>query len=114
MIVVQETTSDWAYPVPNHIYFLSNNKSKMYAYISAVTGEHKIFKNPTGFDAKHRTFELIRKVDDNAEGIAVTGSKGDVYYVTQNGNEYKCTCTGYKYHGTCKHIEKVKDGKHSG
>lgn len=114
MIVVQETTSDWSHPVPNHIYFLSNNKSKMYAYINAVTGESKIFKNPIGFETKYRTFELIRKVDDNSEGIPVAGSKGDVYYVTQNGSEYKCTCTGYKYHGTCKHIEKVKDGKHSG
>lgn len=109
MIVVQETTSDWAYNVPNHIYFLSNNKGKMYAFINSVTGLSKIFKNPIDFDPRHRTFEIIRKVDDNQEGIPVAGSKGDIYYVTEQGGEYKCTCTGYKYHGTCKHIEKVKN-----
>ena len=106
MLVVQETTS-WSTGTPNHIYFLSNNKTKMYAYINALTGEGKIFKVPMEFSAKGRTFDIIRKVDDQAKGIAVTGSKGDVYYVTQESGQYKCTCTGYKYHGTCKHIEKV-------
>lgn len=110
MIVVQETTS-WATPnVPNHIYFLSNNKTVMYAYISAVTGESKLFKNPIGISVRGRTFELLRKVDDEAPaGVAVQGSKGDVYYVTEQNGEWKCTCSGYKYHGTCKHIEKVKN-----
>jgi uncharacterized Zn finger protein len=67
-----------------------------------------VFKNPIDFFAKGRTFEVLRKVDEQRPGIAVKGSKGDVYYVTNENNEYKCTCVGFKYHGTCKHIDQVR------
>lgn len=108
MIVVQEITQ-WATAYqPNHILFLSNGKDKLYAFISSVTGEHKIFSKPIDFDPRHRKFELLRKVEDEQEGIPVTGSKGDVYYVTEKNGEWKCTCVGFKYHSTCRHIEKVK------
>lgn len=109
MIVVQETTVWNTSFQPNHILFLSNSKNKLYAFINSFTGEQKIFKRPIDFDPRYRTFELIRKVDDEQEGTPVKGSKGDVYYVTEHNGEWKCTCTGYKYHGTCKHIEKVKN-----
>lgn len=80
----------------------------MYAYIMGDTGESKIFKNPIDFYAKGRKFEVLRQIEDSAPGIPVKGSKGDTYYVTNNNNNYKCTCVGFKYHGTCKHIETVK------
>jgi hypothetical protein len=109
MIVVQEVT-EWSTPYqPNNILFLSNNKQKLYAYINRVTGEQKILNSPIDFDPRYRKFELLRHVEDEQEGVAVKGSKGDIYYVTKNNGEYKCTCTGYRYHGTCKHIEKVKN-----
>lgn len=50
----------------------------------------------------------------------VTGSKGDVYTVHwgrlmearafETGAQYgwQCTCRGYKYRGTCRHIDEVK------
>jgi len=111
MIVAQETTQwDAPFEVLNHIYFLNNSRTKMYAYIRSDTGESKIFKNPIEFSARGRSFTVLRKVDDESPGVAITGSKGDVYYVTKHNGEYKCTCTGYKYHGTCKHIEQVKNG----
>lgn len=110
MIVVQETTV-WKTPFqPNHILFLSNNKQKLYAFINSYTNERKIFKNPIAFDPRYRTFEIIKRIEDEEEGIAVKGSKGDVYFVTEHNSEWKCTCTRYKYHGTCKHIEVVKNG----
>ncbi len=108
MIVAQETTV-WNPPLVNHIYFLNNARTKMYAYIRGDNGESKIFKNPIQISVRGRTFDVLRKVDDENPGVAITGSKGDVYYVTENNGEWKCTCTGYKYHGTCKHIEKVKN-----
>jgi uncharacterized Zn finger protein len=107
MIVAQETTN-WKDSTPNHIYFLNDSKTKMYAYIQEGSDEHKVFKNPIDFFAKGRTFEVLRKVDEQRPGIAVKGSKGDVYYVTNENNEYKCTCVGFKYHGTCKHIDQVR------
>ncbi len=107
MIIAQETT-DWGSGSHiNHIYFLDNSRSKMYAYIQGNTLESKIFKNPISISIKGRSFEILREINLNNLGVAVTGSKGDTYYVTDHDGEYKCTCTGYKYHGTCKHIEKV-------
>lgn len=108
MIIAQETTV-WSVPVTNHIYFLNNSRTKMFAYIRGDTGESKIFKNPIDISVRGRTFEVLRKIDDENPGIPVTGSKGDVYYVTKENDEFKCTCTGFKYHGTCKHIDKVRN-----
>lgn len=109
MIIAQETT-DWGSSSHiNHIYFLDDSKSKMYAYIQGNSLESKIFKNPISISVKGRSFEILRQVDLDNPGIAIVGSKGDTYYVTGLDEEYACTCTGYKYHGTCKHIEKVKN-----
>lgn len=62
MLVVKETT-EWAEDYPNHIYILSDDKSKMLAYVKAGTEEYKVFKKPIGFDTRGRTFKLIQKVD---------------------------------------------------
>lgn len=105
MLLVRETTV-WKDNTPNHLYLLSNDKMKMFAYMTDC-GVKNEFKNPIDFYPKGRSFDIIEKYDDKDKGIAVTGSKGDVYYVTKDKGEYKCTCVGFKYHGTCKHIEKV-------
>jgi len=105
MLLVRETT-EWRDNTPNHYYLLSNDKMKMFAYMTEC-GISKEFKNPIDFYPKGRKFDIVEKYADQDKGIAVTGSKGDVYYVTSVNGEYKCTCVGFKYHGTCKHIEKV-------
>lgn len=101
----QETTV-WDGNYPNHIYLLSDDKSKMYAYIRAGTNEHKVFKKPIGFDPRHRTFKDLKmavpSVKQKPAGREVKGSKGETYYV--NDEEGTCTCSGFKYRGTCKHV----------
>ena len=106
MLLVREVT-EWLDNTPNHYYLLSNDKMKMYAY-KTECGIEKEFKNPIDFFPKGRQFDILKKYDDKDNGIAVTGSKGDMYYVTTSNGEYKCSCVGFKYHGTCKHIDKVK------
>lgn len=32
------------------------------------------------------------------------GSKGDNYLVIRSKGQYTCTCTGYQYRKTCKHV----------
>jgi len=46
------------------------------------------------------------------------GSKGDTYYTTYStmnsgkyGANWHCTCPGFKYRGTCKHVTKATDDK---
>lgn len=57
MKILQETT-DWEYP--NHIYYLTDDKSKMIAYIRMPQCEHKVFKKPIGFDPRGRTFKELK------------------------------------------------------
>ncbi len=102
MLVVRETTQ-WDGDYPNHIYILSDDKSKMLAYVKTGTDEHKVFKKPIGFDTRGRTFEVLQKIAKKDPAVRkVIGSKGEVYMV--NDAEKTCTCPGYTYRGTCKHI----------
>ena len=39
----------------------------------------------------------------------VLGSSGNVYKVQWNGSFYSCTCPGYTYRRTCRHIKETSD-----
>jgi hypothetical protein len=44
-------------------------------------------------------------------GVQLTrSSKGDAYYVT---SKQGCTCSGYTYRRTCRHVTALEDGKPS-
>jgi len=42
----------------------------------------------------------------DADVIEIEGSKGAKYYV--NKGEKTCTCPGYTYRGTCKHVKELE------
>lgn len=56
-----ETTKDWAHPVSNHIYYLSDDKRKMYAFYNIDTKTVKKFIKPIGFDPRYRTFKELKR-----------------------------------------------------
>ena len=60
MKVYLETTSDWTVPVSNHIYYLSDDKRKMYAFYNVDTKVVKKFKNPIQFNPRYRTFKELK------------------------------------------------------
>jgi hypothetical protein len=60
MRVFQETTKDWVGDVPNHIYYLTKDKSKMIAFYNVTTGKITKFKKPIGFDTRRRTFKELK------------------------------------------------------
>lgn len=103
MRILKEITK-WDDPnLPSHIYHL-NDEGDMVAY-QPRGGDVFRFKKPMKFSETGRKFELldtIEEVDPNT--ITVVGSKGTVYKIL-NG---KCSCTGFKYRGTCKHVENQK------
>ena len=37
-----------------------------------------------------------------------SSTPGKYYVVTQENNQYSCTCTGYLYRNRCKHVELAK------
>ena len=57
MKAFQETT-EWSteFAVPNHVYFLSDSKDKMYGYVKDSTGEIHEMGEPYRFKASGRKF----------------------------------------------------------
>jgi hypothetical protein len=100
MEALVETTGEL---FPAHTYLLDGNN--LVAYVKKGETEPFYFKNPIkGFDKRGRKFEpgnknlFTTKKDTNAR--TVIGSKGQTYTVT----EQSCSCPGYTYRGTCKHM----------
>jgi len=111
----KETTRDWAHPTPNHTYLLTTDKSKMYGYIKAGSGDTVTFKKPLNFDQRRRTFIEVKELGEinldevKSEKWEFTGSKGDTYVVQKTDNMLKCTCPGFMFRGECKHVKSVEE-----
>jgi hypothetical protein len=97
----------------NHTYLLDGDK--MVAYIRYGTDEPFWFKNPIkGFSRSGRKFERVDEAIFNmsmnvltpSNVKEVTGSKGQTYFI--NLDENTCTCAGYTFRGTCKHIKELE------
>ena len=104
-------------------YYTSESKPFDESIIEGV-----VVNNPKWVDANSITIETgnkdfpvsiisiknIKKVDiikgstsDSTKYFNIQGSKGSTYVVSVRENQYSCTCTGFKYHGKCKHGEEV-------
>ncbi len=110
----QETTV-WDGNVPNHIYLLSTDKSKLYGYIKSGTQETQVFRKAIAFDQRGRRFVEVTQLGEidldevRSEKWEFTGSKGDTYIVQKIDDVLKCSCPGYTYRGDCKHIKQVEE-----
>jgi hypothetical protein len=60
MRVFQETTNDWVGNVSNHIYYLTDDKSKMVAFYNMDTKQIKKFIKPIRFDMRYRKFKELK------------------------------------------------------
>jgi hypothetical protein len=121
MKAFQETTEwDTDFVMPNHVYFLSDSKDKMYGYVQAGTGLVQAISKPYRFKAGGRKFKEVenrwnfRIAEDETEAEAtgkqyqVPGSKGAVYIVTDDLGTWSCTCPASKWQkGECKHIKSL-------
>ena len=109
MKIVQETTK-WEGGIPNHIYVLDDSMSKLIGYVPLGTKEVKKFAKPLSFSTKGREFKLMKQMDEPNPNVKyVEGSKGKRYTLTrEDGVWVKCSCDGFKYRGSCKHIEGEK------
>lgn len=91
----------------NHTYLLDGDK--MVAYIKFGKGDPFYFKNPIRIDKRGRKFERLTinpfDVKIKSDLVEVKGSKGNSYFV--DPVEKTCTCPGFTFRGTCKHIEAV-------
>jgi len=60
MRVFQEITNDWVGNVTNHIYYLTDDKSKMVAFYNMDTKQVKKFIKPIRFDMRYRRFKELK------------------------------------------------------
>lgn len=96
----------------NHLYLMNDSMSKVIAYVRNRDKHLHVFKHPLEIETKGRKFEILERIMENDPNrVEVRGSKGNIYYVTKKGDGYKCSCTGFKYHGSCKHIQEVVNGQ---
>lgn len=113
MKAFQEITEwDTDFVMPNHVYFLSDSKDKLYAYIKNSTGEIKEFATPYRFKASGRKFTEVNNTwgfspKEEVEGFVkiVIGSKGERYTITETSGVRQCSCPGFKFRGKCRHTE---------
>lgn len=114
MKVFQEITQ-WESKTPNHIYFMSDSKSKAFAYIPEGSNKIQQFKLPLAIDIRGRKFKEIPNkwnfvTDDKPAGRtwSVVGSRGDSYTVSEENGKWACSCSGFRFRGQCKHITETQ------
>ena len=99
----------------NHTYLLEGDK--MIAYMRSQTSVPFYFKTPIRIDKRGRKFERLEvNPFDNIFSVVqpqtiesvreIEGSKGARYYL--NLEDKTCTCPGYTYRGTCKHVKELE------
>ena len=119
MKAFQEITEwDCEFAVPNHVYFLSDSKDKMYGYVQSGTDIVQTMRTPYRFHTRGRKFKEIPNTwnfgveevsETRGKEHKVLGSKGNVYTVTDDHGAWSCTCPANKWQkGECKHIVKLK------
>lgn len=119
MKAFQEITEwDTEFAVPNHVYFLSDSKDKMYGYVKGGTGELKEMGTPYKFKASGRKFKEVNNTWGFfpkeelvlvGETHRVPGSNGAIYTVTNDRGAWSCTCPSAKWgKGDCKHIKSLQ------
>jgi len=98
----------------NHVYFMDDSKSKMFAYVKFGEGKPIRFKNPIRIDIRGRKFKDVPNtwkfdIKEEPEGRVwvVKGSKGDEYRVTEVNGNYSCTCSGFRFRGECRHVKEL-------
>jgi hypothetical protein len=98
MIRVLQEITDWGdLKIANGIYYVNEHGH-------LVQHNDKVFKTPMKqFSTARRKFKELRVIDNGNSGTPVKGSKGNTYYI-KNG---KCTCPGFKFRGTCKHLKEA-------
>lgn len=123
MQAVKEITV-WDTNVPNHTYLLDGDK--MVAYIKQGATEPFWFKSPIKFSRSYRKFtelklnpfeqspnwkDLLKGFVEAAEPLPfikkVQGSKPNTWYEVDT-NAKTCTCSGFTFRGTCKHIKELE------
>jgi hypothetical protein len=103
-------TTVWPSGGSNHTYLLTQDKTKMVAFVSAGQDKVFTFMRPIPFYVRGRTFLQVSnsfgyKLPDSEPTAKILGSKGAVYHVTKKSGVLRCSCPGFAFRAKCKHTE---------
>lgn len=111
-------TTEWSdATTPNGVYLLDDSKTKMYAFRPfGGKGTLTVFKKPIKLDTRGRKFRVndvqyktgVEEELPQGRVWTVKGSKGDEYKVSELNGNYSCTCSGFKFRGSCRHAESIR------
>lgn len=51
----------------------------------------------------------FKQTESTPKTFKVKGSKGDEYVVSVNGDRFNCTCSGFQFRRTCKHVKEIQN-----
>ena len=114
MRIMVETTEWNGYSSDiNHVYVFNDSMTQAIGYVPRGSRTLQRFKTPLKIDTRGRTFEdLGDPTPPEPDVITRTGSKGEVYYITQDQEQgwkgWSCTCPGFKFRGSCKHVAEIQ------
>jgi len=100
---VTGTVDDFTYQP--HIYYVNDADKLVWFQVADYSRGLDKYPVPKKFYRSGRKFKKIGEIEEKAVAniVKVSGSKGSVYAV--NLDEGTCTCTGFRYRGTCKHLQ---------
>ena len=119
--IMQEIT-EWVvdYRQPNHVYLMSGDKAL--AYVPWGQGKPIYFRTFQRMDRRGRKFVEVKqnrwkfdmsvRIEEESEKPKgqtwrVPGSKGGEYVVSFDGGQWSCSCSGYSFRRTCRHISEL-------
>ena len=92
----------------NHTYLFDG--MKMVAYIKVGDTTPFYFKKPITIDKRGRKFTTVtpnpfKVIKEKSSIVKVSGSKGNIYSI--DTEEKTCSCPGFQFRATCKHITEL-------
>ena len=51
--------------------------------------------------------QAMEQTDSSVKTFSVKGSRGDSYTVTVGSGKIHCTCSGFQFRKSCKHVKEV-------
>lgn len=112
--VLREITEDWdvEYRLPNHTYLMNGDKVVAYKPwhddpVQHLKGTYRLDKRRRKFQEQpYVASDWGVEVVEQKKTITVAGSKGNTYEVDPEENT--CTCPGFTFRGSCKHLGLTK------
>lgn len=104
--ILQEVTGivdDFTYQP--HIYYVNDADKLVWFQVGDYSRGLDKYPVPKKFYRSGRKFEKIGEIEEEADAniVKVAGINGSVY--TVDLDEGTCTCTGFRFRGTCKHLQ---------